>query len=254
MSGTQQFMIRVGCAGWAIRREQAAKFPEEGTHLQRYAQRFTAVEINSSFYRFHSEQTYARWAASVPENFQFSVKMPREITHKRRLVDFQGTLNRFLHEISALGEKRGPILIQLPPSLPYNPAIAEEFFTDVRARFHGDVVCEPRHISWFTPEVEKLFSRLQIARVAADPALVPAAAEPGGWHSLRYYRLHGCPDVYYSTYTERLLVHLLDQWQHEAQSASVWAIFDNTALGAATENALQVVERFGSDVSAAPIT
>ena len=78
--------LRVGCAGWASPSQHAHAFPSQGTHLERYAQRFTGVEVNSSFYRSHRPTTYARWAASVPDQFQFAVKMPKEITHTRRLV------------------------------------------------------------------------------------------------------------------------------------------------------------------------
>ena len=81
--------IRVGCAGWSIPREHADRFPEEGSHLARYAGRFPAVEINSSFYKPHRPATYARWAASVPADFRFSVKVPKLATHERRANDPQ---------------------------------------------------------------------------------------------------------------------------------------------------------------------
>jgi uncharacterized protein YecE (DUF72 family) len=96
----------VGCAGWAIPSQHAHAFPAQGTHLERYAQRFTGVEVNSSFYRSHRPTTYARWAASVPDPFQFAVKMPREITHTRRLVEVTASLERFLTEVQSLGAKR----------------------------------------------------------------------------------------------------------------------------------------------------
>ena len=100
--------IRVGCAGWSIPKEHAGRFPEDGSHLARYAERFPAVEINSSFYRPHRPSTYARWAAETPEGFAFAVKVPKEITHTRRLVDADEPLDRFLDETAALGDKRGP--------------------------------------------------------------------------------------------------------------------------------------------------
>jgi uncharacterized protein YecE (DUF72 family) len=79
--------IFIGCAGWSIARAHAQAFPEAGTHLKRYAQLLPAVEINSSFYRPHRPQTYARWAASTPQTFRFAVKLPRAITHTHRLRD-----------------------------------------------------------------------------------------------------------------------------------------------------------------------
>ena len=81
----EPFCVRIGCAGWTIPTEHSAVFGGEGTHLQRYASRFSCVEINSSFYRPHRTTTYARWAASVPDNFRFSVKLPKTITHEQRL-------------------------------------------------------------------------------------------------------------------------------------------------------------------------
>ena len=80
--------IQVGCAGWSVPRATWPEFPDAGTHLQRYAARFNAVEINSSFYRPHQTATYARWAASVPDPFRFSVKLPKTITHQQRLAGF----------------------------------------------------------------------------------------------------------------------------------------------------------------------
>src|SRR5690349_20087775 len=120
--------VYVGCAGWSIPKEHAGLFPAAGSHLERYAARFAAVEINSSFYRPHRPGTYARWAATVPEGFRFAVKMPREITHRRRLVGAVELLDRFLDEARALGDKLGPLLVQLPPKLTFAGDVARAFF------------------------------------------------------------------------------------------------------------------------------
>ena len=233
----------VGCAGWSIPRQYAAHFPERGTHLERYAQRLPAVEINSSFYRPHRPATYARWAESVPDSFRFAVKVPKEITHTRRLSDVADPLERFLFEIRALGTTLGPLLVQLPPSLRFDPAVVTAFFSTLRARFRGSVVCEPRHTSWFTDGAEQVLLSAQVARVAADPALVPEAAQPGGWPGLVYYRLHGSPEMYTSIYNETDLDTLTLRLRAAAQAVPTWCIFDNTALGAATANALDVCAR-----------
>ena len=113
--------IRIGCAGWALRREDVDAFPPPGTHLARYAARFNAAEINSSFYRPHRRTTYERWAASVPGDFAFAVKVPRAITHTLRLKRSEAALEDFLAEVSGLGAKLGPLLLQLPPSLELAP-------------------------------------------------------------------------------------------------------------------------------------
>jgi len=233
--------VNLGCAGWTIRREHSAQFSGAGSHLERYAALFNSVEINSCFYRPHRFTTYERWAASVPEDFRFSVKLPKLITHKSHLLDVEPALERFLTETSGLGPKRGPVLVQLPPSFAFDSRVADSFFTELRSRFHGDVVFEPRHETWFTEEVESMLRHHKIARVAADPACVPAAAEFGGYDRLVYLRLHGSPRIYYSAYSPETLADVArvrdDKW---ARGVTTWCIFDNTALGAATADALTV--------------
>ena len=231
----------VGCAGWSLPRDAQPHFPAEGTHLTRYAARFPAVEINSSFYRPHRPATYARWAASVPPGFRFSVKLPRTITHERRLADAAPLLDAFLAEAGALGPALGCLLVQLPPSGAYAAATADAFFAALRARYAGAVAAEPRHASWFTAEAERLLTAWHVARVAADPARVPAAAEPGGWPGTVYYRLHGSPRTYYSAYDAAFLDALAPRLL--AAPAGAWCVFDNTALGAATVNALELLDR-----------
>ncbi len=144
--------IFLGTAGWSLPREQWVAFASEGSQLQRYAGRFAAVEINSSFYRPHRPATYAKWAESVPAAFRFCVKVPKQITHERRLVDCDELLARFLSECGELGEKLGCLLLQLPPSLALDPASAARFVEALRARHEGPVVIEPRHRSWLDAE------------------------------------------------------------------------------------------------------
>ncbi|HEX9220175.1 MAG TPA: DUF72 domain-containing protein [Gemmatimonadaceae bacterium] len=233
--------VHLGCAGWNIPREYSRRFPNAGTHLQRYATVFNTTEINSCFYRPHRFTTYERWAASVPEDFRFAVKLPKAITHEARLVGAAPALERFLGETSGLGTKRGPVLIQLPPSFAFDPGPADSFFTELRERHEGDAVFEPRHETWFTDEVELLLRKHRIARVAADPACVPAAAEPGGYERLLYLRLHGSPRAYYSAYSTTTLESVARFVEDKAtRGISTWCIFDNTALGAATGDALTV--------------
>lgn len=234
--------IRIGCAGWSIPTSAKGRFSGEGTHLERYASVFNAVEINSSFYREHLEKTYSRWAQSVPADFRFSVKLPRWITHSGGLSAEGGALERFLGQVDALGRKLGAILVQLPPRLACDPNRAGEFFARLRRLYRGPVVCEPRHPSWFEEQAEELFRRFRIARVAADPASPVAAAVPGGWTRTIYFRLHGSPRVYYSSYPESKLRDLARRLKELPLGRDVWCIFNNTAAGAATRNALRLME------------
>jgi uncharacterized protein YecE (DUF72 family) len=235
--------IHIGTAGWQIRREHHVHFDGAPSALERYATRLPGVEINSSFYRPHRPQTYVRWAAAVPAHFRFAVKMPRTITHELRLRDCEEALMRFLNEAKGLGDRLGPLLIQLPPKLELDCSVADAFFALLRRHHAGAAVCEPRHASWFTPSAEDLLRSHKIARVAADPPRAPGADEPGGWDGLVYYRLHGRPRVYYSRYESEALALLAAKFAaFAADGRDAWCIFDNTASGAATANALDMLQ------------
>jgi uncharacterized protein YecE (DUF72 family) len=231
---------RIGTAGWSIPRPVAERFPAEGSGLARYSAVLPAAEINSSFYRRHRPATYERWAASTPEDFAFAVKAPKSVTHEHRLTDFGDLLAIFFDEIAGLGSKLGPILLQLPPSLAFE-APAQAFIDGWRELYAGPTVCEPRHASWFTPEAEARLADAQIARVAADPAVVPAATEPGGWPGLTYVRLHGSPRMYSSPYCSDQIAAVGRTLAARASGTQGWCIFDNTMHGAAAANALELL-------------
>ncbi len=232
----------MGTAGWSIPVPLRPRFPEIGSGLARYAGRLPAVEINSSFYRPHRPATYARWAASVPPAFRFSVKLPKVITHERRLADVADPLARFLGEVLALGDKLGCLLIQLPPSLDLEIESVDSFLREFRRRYPGPAVLEPRHASWFSPAGDQLLVEYRISRVAADPALSDRAHEPGGYGHPVYYRLHGSPKLYSSAYDSaylRTLAARMAAYRHDGHDA--WCMFDNTAGGAAAANALEML-------------
>jgi uncharacterized protein YecE (DUF72 family) len=235
--------LLVGCAGWTLPRETHAAFPSEGSHLERYAAVFDAVEINSSFYRPHQRATYARWAASVPDHFRFSVKLPRSITHDAKLVGIAEPLQRFADEAGALGDKLGCVLVQLPPKLDFAAEVAAGFFARLQDAFGCTLACEARHPGWFGDEASELLRRLAVTRVIADPPKgqdgphVPTTATI-------YARLHGTPRIYYSAYSEAYLAQLARDMQvHAGAGRTVWTMFDNTASGAAVPNALAVAPR-----------
>jgi uncharacterized protein YecE (DUF72 family) len=234
--------LRIGTAGWSVPSQYADDFPAEGSHLQRYAAVMNTVEINTSFYRPHRRTTYERWAAATPPDFRFSVKAPRLLTHDQRLADPQAGLDRFAEETAGLGGKLSVVLVQLPPSLAFDPNAADGFFAALRARIPAAVACEPRHASWFTDEAEAFLTERRIARVMADPAPTPGAERPGGWEGLVYVRLHGSPRIYYSAYETDFLARtrrLLDSRQ--ATGAQVWCVLDNTAASAALGDALTLM-------------
>jgi uncharacterized protein YecE (DUF72 family) len=201
------------------------------------------VEINSTFYRPHRASTFERWAASVPRAFRFSVKIPRAITHDERLAD-KALLESFLAQLAPLGTRLGCLLVQLPPSLAFDLRVARGFFKALRQRFDRGVALEPRHASWFEDRADRLLTEFKVARVAADPPRMESGDQPGGWRGLAYFRLHGSPRVYYSSYEQGVLDALAEKLGAlRRRRIPTWCIFDNTASGAAMSNAVALMER-----------
>ena len=235
--------VRIGTAGWSIPRAAAVRFESPGTHLERYSRLLTCAEINSSFHRPHATSTYAKWRDATPPDFRFAVKVPRTITHEHKLQNARGRFVTFLAQTDGLAEKRGPFLVQLPPSLSFDRSVVTRFLDVVRRVYDGPMVCEPRHATWFSPQVASLLDRYRVARVAADPPPVAEATVPAGWPHLAYVRLHGSPRMYWSRYDEKDITTLATTIQRLAAVAEVWCVFDNTASGAAIENAWELCER-----------
>lgn len=235
--------VLIGCAGWSVPSAASEYFPESGTHLERFSRIFSAVEINTSFYRPHRPETYARWRDSVPDGFQFSVKVPRTITHHARLRRPEDALKRFVDEAGHLGRKLGCLLVQLPPSLKYEVEAADPFFELLRSQTGAAIVCEPRHPTWFAEKAAKMLARHGVGYVLADPpvaAPIRQAADPG----IVYIRLHGSPVMYHSAYSDEFLDRLAQDIDTRVQAGQrVWCVFDNTASGAAVPNALSLLQR-----------
>lgn len=242
MTKTEQACTQlIGCAGWGIPKEAAHAFPAEGSHLERYAAVFPMVEINTSFYRPHRPQTYARWAESVPDGFRFAVKVPRAITHDAGLQDIDGLLAAFAGEVGELKHKLGCLLVQLPPKFGFHDVTVRDFFLRLQERFDCMIACEGRHPSWFSEPATDLLRERGVTRVIADPA----AGQPGPHVPTTqdiYVRLHGAPRIYYSSYSPDYLDALArDLAVHAAAGRQVWCVFDNTAAFAAVPNALDVL-------------
>ena len=242
-------MMRIGTAGWSIPRDVVDRFEPGPSGLARYATVFSAVEINSSFYRPHRPATYARWADAVPADFQFAVKLPKAITHDAGLIGAKASVDRFLDETSSLGSKRGPILVQTPPKLAFDAAAVIALASRLKGGGASSIAWEPRHESWFEPAADAWLADHGIARAAADPARHPNAGKPGGWRGLTYHRLHGSPRIYYSGYSDDALSTLVAE-SRIVEDATTWVIFDNTASGEATRNALTLASLVSRPVSA----
>lgn len=242
--------IRIGCAGWSIRSSHSELFDAGASQLARYATRFDCVEINSSFYRSHQRTTYARWAAEVPDDFRFSVKLPKTITHQARLREADALIAAFASEVEGLGSHLGGVLVQLPPSLAFDADEAGLFFHAMRQHLACELAVEPRHPSWFLRSVARLWGDYGVARVAADPPRFAGASTTGSRGAWRYWRWHGSPRIYWSAYDTAALRELADVLlTTENAGQTAWCIFDNTAMGCATTDAMRLQELIKTDRS-----
>ncbi|MFY1692432.1 DUF72 domain-containing protein [Plantactinospora sp. WMMB782] len=161
-------MILVGTSGWQYRdwRDRFYTGLPQRRWLEHYAERFGTVEVNNAFYRLPERDVFAAWRARTPDDFCVAVKMSRYLTHVKRLREPAEPVARFLDRATALGDRLGPVLVQLPPNLPADVAALAE----VLARFPAGVrvAVEPRHPSWWTAETRRVLERYGAALCWAD--------------------------------------------------------------------------------------
>jgi uncharacterized protein YecE (DUF72 family) len=230
--------MRIGTAGWNIPAAFQASFPEEGSHLIRYSQVLNAVEINSTFYKFHQAKTFERWALDTPADFQFSIKLHQSFTHDCDLKPKVRELNEFISGVHYLGPKWRVLLLQFPGKMIFHANKMNRFYELIRKKFDGHIVIEPRNETWLSKDSKKLLKDFKISKVIADPERCPSSLKTvttaGG---LVYYRLHGSPVIYRSSYSHAYLRRLKSELQGYKNA---WCIFDNTTFGDATGNALEL--------------
>jgi uncharacterized protein YecE (DUF72 family) len=236
--------VRVGTSGWSVSHVVAPASRAGLSGLERYAEHFDSVEINSTFYRLPLAKTVDRWRDGTPDEFRFAVKLPRSITHEAGLIAAEAQTSEFCELVARLERKLGPLLVQLPPTLELDARTASRFFAHLARVSPGHVVLEPRHTSWFTPEAEQLLVDHGVARAAADPACCPLASQPGAAARPSYFRWHGSPRKYFSAYPPDAIsafaAQVLATKRARGARSEVYCFFDNTALGAAAINALSL--------------
>ena len=236
--------VRIGISGWTYKPWRGVFYPEDlaqKRELEYASNTFNSIEINGTFYSLQRPTSFERWAAETPDDFVFSVKAPRFITHIRRLKDVKAPVANFLASgLFRLGAKLGPILWQLPPNFQFKAQLLEEFFkllphdTDeasALARQHDKWVTgraalksdatrpmrhamEIRHASFVTPEFINLLRAYDVALVCADTVEWPRLMDLTS--DFVYCRLHGPEVLYASGYDDASL----DQW---AMRVGTWA-------------------------------
>jgi uncharacterized protein YecE (DUF72 family) len=160
--------LRIGCSGWSYKDWQGIFYPKglaAKDYLSYYSKVFNCVEVDSSFYRIPNAFMISRWRNNTPEGFLFSPKLPKKITHDKKLKDSESTLIYFYSMVSKLREKLGPIAIQLPPSIKFDThrELMRDFVSQLSPEFRHAI--EFRHKSWFNPETYALLRKNNIAMV-----------------------------------------------------------------------------------------
>lgn len=209
----------------------------EQPRLVYYASLFNSIEINSSFYKIPQAATLAKWAALVPDNFRFTFKLWRGITHEKGLHFNPDDIRRFMESVNAIGQLKGALLVQFPPS------VREGHFLQISHLLHEvrnaaadwDVAVEFRHSSLYTDRTDQLLTALQMSLVIHD---MPASAPPPEplEVSFVYLRFHGPGGSYRGSYDDDFLneqAYNIQEWVTAGKR--VYVYFNNT-MGAAVTN------------------
>lgn len=228
--------IYIGCSGFHYKEWKEVFYPQglpQTKWFQFYCEHFNTLELNVTFYKFPTEQTLQKWFISSPEEFMFSVKVPKAITHFKKFNDCEKMLEDFYQTCqSGLQQKLGCILFQLPPQLIYSPKLLEKIIANVNPAFKN--VMEFRHVSWWNPVVLQQLKKHNITLSGISYPKLPD--EVLKTNTVLYYRLHGVPVLYKSAYPITFLENLKDAIAKQ-KVKEAWIYFNNTWGTAAIENA-----------------
>ncbi len=236
--------INIGISGWSYKEWKNIFYPaglKSTDWLSFYATVFNIAEINSSFYHLPRRQVVEGWTKKVPAGFLFCPKVSNYITHVKKLKAPEETLPRFFEAFEPIQQQLGPILIQLPPSLPFDHDTVDHFFTILRenySRYH--FALEVRHSSWLAKGGLELLSKYNIAFVISQSGNYFPYAEVVTSQNI-YVRFHGPGALYNSDYDEESLQRfaaLFRKWM--ASGNHLWVFFNNTMQGHAIQNALRL--------------
>ncbi len=233
--------IRIGTSGWSYKHWVGRFYPsgmKPVEFLEYYVKHFDCTELNASFYRLPKPAVVEGWLTRTPEHFRICPKLSRLITHQKKLIQVEEALATFFRVFAVLKKKMGPILIQLPPSMPFDSAQTKDFFRLLHEHYaEYRFALEVRHDSWFAPQALNALRAYGIAFVIAHsggrfPYLETVTGD------FVYLRFHGPGRLYASDYPETFLdawAQKMVQWAH--QGLEVWAFFNNDVEGYAVKNA-----------------
>lgn len=233
-----QIQFRTGCSGYYNRHWKGIFYPEKlpsKQWLNFYSGQLSTVEINATFYKFPTAAGLRTWFDKTPDDFVFSVKAPKIITHIKKMAGCEDLINDlYVACKEGLGDKLGCVLFQLPPGIQYSDEMLTLIISSLKPGFKN--VVEFRHQSWWNEEVCKELARNDIFFCSVSHPQMPATIISGGPGI--YLRLHGTPRMFYSDYSPAYLEELIDTMSEKAAGKEVYVYFNNTAGTAGILNAV----------------
>jgi uncharacterized protein YecE (DUF72 family) len=232
--------IYIGTSGWSYKHWKELFYPPKlaaTKWLPYYAQFFDSTEINGSFYRLPTQETVLKWMEQVPQGFRFCPKISRYLTHMKKLRDPEEPLERFFSIFEPMQPIMGPVLIQLPPQLPFQYDLVDHFFSLLKYRYAPyRFVIEVRHNTWLHDDALTLMTKYDIGFVISQSAVFPYLEMITAQNV--YVRFHGPGDLYASPYTDDMLQQFARRFREwTAEGHTVWAYFNNDIHGYAVQDA-----------------
>ena len=231
--------VYVGTSGWQYKHWRHTFYPEgvaQSRWLEFFAERFQTVELNNSFYALPKEETFAKWAMRTPDDFIMAAKMSRYLTHIKKLQDPEEPVSRFFSRARKLGDKLGPVLLQLPPTLKVDAGALRETL-DLMPR-DVPVAVEFRHETWWTDEIREILERRGATLCWADRLAKPVTElwRTAGWCFMRFHQGTGSPHPCYRKATlQEWVDRLAETW---GPDSDMYVFFNNDPRACALRDAI----------------
>jgi uncharacterized protein YecE (DUF72 family) len=239
-------VYEIGCSGFHYPDWKGQFYPEKlakSKWFEYYATHFNTVELNVTFYRTMKLSFFEGLYARSPEDFTFSVKAPRLVTHYKKFQDCKDTLDAFYGSVQeGLKDKLGAVLFQLPPSTHYSEETLERVIGCIDPAFENTV--EFRHESWWRKDVYERLGKNNITFCTVGYPRLPETVVVNT--PVVYARFHGSPKLYYSRYSDEFLQSVAKQLRNNPGLKKAYLYFDNTAEGWAVENAKEIRSLLGA--------